>query len=155
METTTKVCIICNQTKPLDAFGRQPKCKLGVRPDCKECRNRKTRDEYAQDKDKFLKYQKARRRTYSHRWSELKKKYGLTKDTFLRMFEDQNEQCAICLSPISLSEANVDHCHVTGRIRGLLCRLCNWGLGSFKDDVERLLYAIKYLNTTSDYGRVA
>ena len=42
----------------------------------------------------------------------------------------------------------IDHCHSTGKIRGLLCDRCNHGLGHFKDDINLLIKAIEYLNTT-------
>jgi hypothetical protein len=44
-----------------------------------------------------------------------------------------------------ISRLSVDHCHNTGKIRGILCTKCNTGLGSFKDNIELLMNAIKYL----------
>lgn len=64
---------------------------------------------------------------------------------FESMFMSQGKACAICSDPID-HKAHVDHEHDTGRIRGLLCGLCNKGLGQFKDDVTRLASAVKYLN---------
>lgn len=62
---------------------------------------------------------------------------------------DTIKNCSICktdFSTIALKQIHVDHCHRTGKVRGLLCSNCNQGLGNFKDDVERLEAAIKYLN---------
>lgn len=59
--------------------------------------------------------------------------------------EAQGNLCAICHRPQAFA-LGVDHDHATGRIRGLLCRNCNQGLGYFADDPERLLRAISYLN---------
>lgn len=42
-------------------------------------------------------------------------------------------------------ELNIDHCHTTGRIRGVLCRMCNWGLGMFKDSKELMIKAAIYI----------
>jgi hypothetical protein len=39
----------------------------------------------------------------------------------------------------------VDHDHITGKVRGLLCNDCNLGIGHFKDNIEKLKLAIKYL----------
>lgn len=54
----------------------------------------------------------------------------------------QKSKCAICKEELKLY---LDHCHETGRFRGLLCNQCNLGLGQFKDDPERLQAAIDYL----------
>jgi len=58
----------------------------------------------------------------------------------------QGGECAICGCELVAGAANVDHCHGTGQIRGVLCKACNVGLGHFKDDPERLERAAKYLN---------
>lgn len=61
----------------------------------------------------------------------LKKLYGLTPEDFNRMFAEQEGRCAIC--KIHQSELKsilyIDHCHETGKIRGLLCPTCNAGVG--------------------------
>lgn len=58
----------------------------------------------------------------------------------------EGQPCAICGATEEDGAAlNVDHCHRTGRIRGVLCRACNHGLGSFADDPERLAAAARYL----------
>ena len=55
-------------------------------------------------------------------------------------------QCMICGKRPTLIKANaVDHCHVTGIIRGILCQTCNMGLGYFKEDIELLKSAVRYL----------
>lgn len=60
----------------------------------------------------------------------------------------QDGLCAICKAPETpepKGNLHVDHDHTSGRVRGLLCFPCNAGLGSFKDDIERLEAAIEYL----------
>lgn len=79
--------------------------------------------------------------------SRLKHEFGLTWEERQEMLEKQGFRCAIC----GKSEADnkqrlaVDHNHVTGKIRGLLCKACNMALGGFRDDAEILYKAIKYL----------
>jgi len=65
------------------------------------------------------------------------------------MSESQGGICAICKKPPQQNKRlAVDHCHTTGDIRGLLCDLCNRGLGFFQDDIERIAIAIVYLGNS-------
>ena len=66
----------------------------------------------------------------------------MTREDFEIMSNLQNNNCAICGEEVKL---HVDHCHKTGKIRGLLCRNCNTSLGKFKDSPEILQNAITYL----------
>lgn len=76
------------------------------------------------------------------------KKYGLTPDMYRQVLEAQSGVCDICKGPPNGKDDqyHVDHDHVTGRVRGLLCTRCNQGLGMFKDDVSSLARAVEYLN---------
>lgn len=74
------------------------------------------------------------------------RKFGITIDQYIELNKAQLGLCAICKKPENENKSlAVDHCHTTGKVRGLLCAKCNQGLGSFKDDTERLTNAIKYL----------
>ena len=82
-----------------------------------------------------------------HKESHLKRKYGIDLETYNQMFNEQEGKCKICgihQSELKKSLA-VDHCHNTGKVRGLLCDHCNHVLGKVKDDVSILESAIKYL----------
>ncbi len=74
--------------------------------------------------------------------SDLKKNYGITLKVYNNIIELQNKRCYICDNETKLY---VDHCHTSGRIRGLLCNTCNLGLGAFKDSIANLEKAISYL----------
>lgn len=79
------------------------------------------------------------------------KKYGITPEERNRIFNIQNGVCPICGNDGSNSkyeELYVDHDHQTGKVRGLLCGRCNFALGQFDDDVERMKRAIMYLEGT-------
>jgi hypothetical protein len=81
----------------------------------------------------------------------LRNRYGLTPEEFSAMRRDQNDRCAICRTPLSLlSRIHIDHCHNSGKIRGLLCNNCNTGMGMLGDDVKILRRAIRYLQRHPD-----
>lgn len=89
--------------------------------------------------------------SYDRAWN-LKRKYGISVDEFDKRLVEQGGVCAICggkeahtYKSGKLKELSVDHCHDTGRVRGLLCVKCNRGLGYFADDIERINRAIEYL----------
>ena len=73
------------------------------------------------------------------------KRYGLTLEDYNRMFEAQSGRCAICSVSVEGARLCVDHDHGTGKVRGLLCSLCNRALGQFRDSTELLRKAIAYL----------
>lgn len=74
----------------------------------------------------------------------LKFSYGLSKEEYFKILNNQNGVCAICNNKPN-ERLSVDHCHKTKKIRGLLCRKCNAGVGFFKDDINHLQKAIEYL----------
>jgi hypothetical protein len=97
---------------------------------------------YQENKEAF----KARARR--SRWM---REYGLTEADYARMLADQNGVCAICggTDPGDgrYGFFSVDHDHATGKIRGLLCSICNTTLGKFKDDASRFDRAAAYLRS--------
>jgi hypothetical protein len=78
----------------------------------------------------------------------LKQLYGMTEADYQKLLTSQGGVCGICRhSPAEIGESRlvVDHDHATGRVRGLLCRMCNLGLGRFRDSPTLLRSAVKYL----------
>lgn len=82
------------------------------------------------------------RKAYAKNW-RLEKDYGITLELFQNLLVKQNNCCAIC--NCLLVKPHLDHDHKTGKIRGLLCKPCNQGIGFLKDDVAILNSAINYL----------
>jgi len=78
---------------------------------------------------------------------DIRRKYGITEEQRDKLAAAQGGKCAICESD---AELHVDHCHATNKVRGLLCRECNIGLGKFKDDLDLLERAKKYVQPTSN-----
>lgn len=137
-----KKCSKCKKSKSITAFYPAPQCVQGVRPDCKSC-NKSTRS----SNNKKAKISNPQQR----RSVVLKNKYGITAVEFDQMLMRQNYQCKVCGStnPGPKGVFAVDHCHKTDKVRGLLCYLCNIGLGSFRDNTDFLASAIDYLKESN------
>lgn len=128
------------------------KSKWGRTPEQNEHRNALRRKQYAESEPVRLAARAAaknwQKANPEKRKSQRVKKYGLEASDVADLLATQQGRCAIC-GHSDLSNANyfplVDHCHKTGRVRGLLCMNCNQGLGKFKDDPDRLFTAIAYL----------
>ncbi len=86
------------------------------------------------------------------RSGELRRLYGITLEEYNRMLAAQDGVCWICKGIVTSKKGNllVDHCHKTGKVRGLLCTKCNAGIGGLGDSIEMLERAIEYLKTFTD-----
>lgn len=74
--------------------------------------------------------------------------YNLSENDYNQLIISQNNKCAICSKDYNdpnKGKLDIDHCHATGKVRGLLCRSCNTAIGKFKDNPELLKKAIDYL----------
>jgi hypothetical protein len=133
----TKVCADCRLRKALDDFPRNKNSKDGRHSYCKLCNNARSRE--------------SRDRLHGgSRHYHLKRRYGIGADDFDRLVEEQGGVCAICGRP---DPEHVDHSHVTGAVRGILCFNCNGGLGQFRDSVDALRNAVAYLDAHDESAR--
>lgn len=135
-------CCACLLVKSFSEFYSKKHGKYGINSKCKDCYNNKRRSTY---KVKSPEQKRTERLN-----AQLRFRYGITSDEYKSMKEEQNSLCPICLtnpeeSGRKRTKLVVDHCHETDVVRGLLCDLCNVGLGSFQDDPERLIRAANYL----------
>lgn len=149
--TSHKTCSRCNQSKPLDAFGKCPGYKDGYRGQCTPCRT-ELHVAYIRahpEKRPRLSFAASRRQ-------RLKYRYGLTEADYALLLEKQNGQCAICRrdSPGGRwgKVFHVDHCHKTRKVRGLLCHKCNSLLGHLGDSLESLIPFVRYLEDSERSG---
>lgn len=137
-----KNCSSCKIEKSLDEFYSKKRGKLGVSAECKSCfraRMTKTKDKQNLSKEEQNLLSKKR---------HLRKHYDLSLEDFEELSKKQNYQCAICGMPENSCRPfglNVDHDHRSGKIRGLLCRSCNLGLGLFRDNELILKNALNYI----------
>lgn len=142
-----KICTTCKKTKPIEAYAIRNDGKAGTRPrlQCRECMNSKSRNRpnYGQW------HRNNNERVKNHnRKASLKRYYGITIEDYNKMLKEQVGICKICHTKEEENTKGVlcvDHCHKTGKIRGLLCSTCNAGLGAFKDNIQLLDNAKQYL----------
>ena len=120
------------------AYRQKNKEKVkAYRKDYYKANKKKVKAYYQENKDKAL---------AAAANSKCKKKYGITSEQKMEMVINQNSKCLICGEPFLESKNTcVDHCHKTGKVRGILCSKCNSGLGYFKDDINILRNALEYL----------
>ena len=109
-----------------------------------------------EQKEEEAERQRKRRALYPEKYREINRKserkrklfqtYGLTVEEYSSKLEQQNNCCAICnVASSGTRDWHVDHCHVSGKVRGLLCHRCNLMLGHAQDNVQTLEKAILYL----------
>lgn len=77
------------------------------------------------------------------------RKYGLTEESYAALVDASGLFCPLCRTEPARA---IDHCHRTGRVRGLICDRCNVALGLFRDNPETLRRAIKYLKAAASGG---
>lgn len=117
-ELGRKQCSTCFEWKPLDGFRPNKRIKGGYHSFCRACDHKK----------------------------RIKKSYGITESEYQELFATRVAVCAIC-GGVNRDGRSlfVDHDHDSGAVRGLLCNLCNRGLGNFRDSIDLLETAIQYL----------
>lgn len=164
MEIQEKQCKKCKTIKHLSEFGKDKYSKYGRCNKCKICRNEDLREYNRKNphirkkiNDNYKKYRKkyysTKKRKEKYKSDTLKRTYGITLEEYNKMLEKQNNHCAICKKKQKSSRNKyfaVDHCHKTGKIRGLLCDRCNQGIGFLEDSIETLKSAILYLESYQD-----
>ena len=130
-----KTCNICGKTKSVANFYRNKNMKDGYLGHCKQCILRLKKDSYNNPE--------TRKRVLA---TNRKSRTGWSDEKYREVLVEQNGVCAICKHPCkSGRELAGDHCHKTGKPRGLLCGNCNRGISQFDDDIELLESAIAYL----------
>lgn len=126
-------CVTCNCTLRVSQFTWESD-KGRFRPQCKSCHS--ARMKLLRDGDPL-----------AYRDKIIRRKYGISLAEFDEMLALQGGGCAICGSTVNPDARSlaVDHCHGTGRVRGILCGRCNKAIGLFNDDPLLLEKAVIYL----------
>lgn len=131
---TEKYCYVCKKILPESEFAKNSTKKNYIRPECRTCDNKQRQDRKKREKAKSP--DKVRDRY-------LRKTYNISLEDYANLLKEQEGLCWICKEKKDLV---VDHDHATGKVRGLLCNLCNTSLGGFRDSVDSLKMAITYLS---------
>ena len=128
-----RTCMTCGEEIIIPEFYFRDK-KTGRRHSaCKECDKARVKARHQANPERT-------------RNNDLKRNYGITLEEHTKMYENQNGVCAICKKPGDgkWKKLCVDHCHTTGKVRGLLCKRCNIALGEVGDNISTLQKMIEY-----------
>ena len=127
-------CTSCLVVKPVSEFHHRTRRGGAPIPRCKDC---------------TAAYMRARTQTDAFREQRYQKKYGVTLAWYEETLAAQGGVCAICQRPETgagrSERLNIDHCHTTGKARGLLCFHCNSAIGHLQDNTEWMARAITYV----------
>ena len=144
MDTVTKTCTGCRQTKPLtEFFSRGGKLSHLYKSQCKLCMQTKRQQWANENRDHLNDW---RRNNWVTKNRRLRRR-GATQQMYDVMYEAQRGCCALCNEPEEkFAWLCIDHDHDTGKIRGLLCPNCNRGIGLLRDNADLLRKAATYID---------
>lgn len=165
---TMKKCGDCKKVLSKDNFYKNKQTKDGLDFYCRRCQSEKKKKQREESSELVEKHRENGREWYvinkeykkaqNKEWREnniskfrninLKRRFGITLEEYDSILNKQKDCCAIC--GIHKDEFSyqmvVDHSHTTGKVRGVLCRKCNLGIGHLNDDISLLEKSIEYLN---------
>lgn len=123
-----KRCGRCKEDKPSDAFAMSS--RKGLQSYCRQCHLEWKREWSKNNREKI-------------KWNIMYSKYRLRREDYEQLLEEQGGMCKICREVLLKPE--VDHDHVTGEVRGLLCRHCNVMVGWMELHPNRIDLIHEYL----------
>jgi hypothetical protein len=132
-----KICAKCKDKKDISLFPKNKNNKDGYHHYCKKCKNNDSKKRYATN----FEYRENLKN------NAILRKYNITKHDFLNKIKSQDYKCEICEIKICDENNNIriDHNHITGNVRGILCPKCNLMLGLVNDDITILKNIIDYI----------
>lgn len=144
----TKVCSDCGLHKPLTEFYKRTLSPDGLGYKCKPCDLKTSQLYVANNKEKVRLRRREYRNANKERISIKKNRAKCSLEEFSKLFIEQKGRCKICNTHQDELKRRIaiDHCHETGKIRGLLCDRCNRAIGLLKDSIELLNNAANYLS---------
>ena len=138
-----KQCNKCNSILPIESFRtRKNGNNLNyVLTTCKKCET-KINNNNPNQKIACLKYRSKDLSKYKKKMKRIERVYNISTNEYETLLNKYNGLCHTCKKA---KATDLDHCHKTGKVRGLLCNKCNMSLGLLKDDIDVLKNLIKYL----------
>lgn len=163
LTAASKVCTKCGKETALFDMHPDKRRTDGVGSWCKGCHSDSQRVYYRNNRERILDYWRhdyrpnnralinERARNYSARNKDqirrrgMERKYGLPYEKIEKMYADQGYGCAICGTMSPLDEMAIDHCHSSGRVRGILCPVHNTMIGMGGDSATMMYAGYSYL----------
>ncbi len=152
-----KTCTKCKELKPRSEFYFSDGKRINLKSRCKKCHVARSVQRHRENPDRTI-WEKtwAQKNKEKMRGYRLKCRYGISVEEYDLLLEKQNGVCAICQKPEAVVDPRyltprklaVDHCHKSGKIRGLLCYACNTSIGKFGDDIETIKNILTYLGAS-------
>ena len=142
-----KLCWACKETKSPDQFWRNQAA-------CKTCGTAKAKAWAAANRALLANRRRDKRKANLEHHKDIVRRclYGIEPEAYQTLRKKQNDLCAVCGEAEIGRALAIDHDHKTGKIRGLLCKGCNRGLGYFRDRSDLLDKAKEYLNAHASDG---
>lgn len=143
-----KTCTRCKTKKSLADFYKQTSSKDGKMSRCKKCCAEYNKEWAAKNPERAKERWRIAEKKSRNNPARRARKFGITVDELNIWLSVDN--CQICGNQFKSGQnKHIDHCHVTGKVRGVLCTNCNTGIGNLRDSAELLKKAIQYLNNAS------
>lgn len=136
---SVKECTECGTVKILTAFQKNKRIKSGYGSKCKDCVNKYKREYLSSNPEK---------KTKGLRNAATLSKYGISKSTYYEIMNQAGDTCPTCKNKFTVEKRRckcLDHCHNTGKIRGVICNMCNTALGRVEDNTDTLTNLINWI----------
>ncbi len=158
-----RTCTKCKEKKVTSEFFKDRTTKSGFGSNCKSCHTTSVVKWHTKNNKRWREANPDKAKENYNRWHEnnkwyrkekhkasrrfhLKKTFGISEEQYNILLKVQNGKCAICKKPPNHFNLAVDHCHETGKIRGLLHSKCNAAIGLLEDNPKLLKAALDYLS---------
>lgn len=141
-------CTKCKIDKECEMFRKRKTLKSGYHSWCKDCESIANRNKYISRPRKISEVKDPAIIKLNSLKRMLQYRYSISYETYIAMYEEQNKLCKLCQTKNTLGGRRglqIDHCHVSGRIRGLICPRCNRGM-QFIDKIKKISIISDYLS---------